>query len=147
MMEAGLAMAQTGRQAMETAAAAHTVVGKRSGLIGDALMAPHLGDYAELGRMAPAKMEAFARSGVAIARGWWDMQWSLLSEMQHVATFGLGGGAPTAGQWMAQVTRNTEFAIGTVERMAALGDKALAPVHKTATANAKRLSRPARKAG
>ena len=131
----GLAMADAGMKLGETVSASHAVIDSRVRSMADAARDPFNGNYAELGRMVPEKVEAFGKSA---ASGWNDMQaiqsdlFANGMEMMRIATTGR---LPSAGEAMAMTSRSSRI----VARAAASGGRALAPVHLAATGNARRL--------
>ncbi|MES2058745.1 MAG: hypothetical protein V4564_22595 [Pseudomonadota bacterium] len=134
-------LSRTGLRTMETLAASNSVVERRAGMIDAAIRNPLAGDYAELSRMIPEKVDAFSKSGMAMANEWWSMQAALLTEMQAFWGIALRGRTPTLGEMNAAGSRATSYALSTAERGANLGAVGLAPIHKQATANARRLKR------
>lgn len=144
-MMAGFQMAQTGVRAAETLAASADVIASRSTTIGAAMRSPLDADHAELGRMMPEKLDAFARSGAAIADAWWAMGSAWMREAHGLTTQAMRGRVPTIGEMAALSDRSAAYSLGAIEAGARLGGKALAPIHRTATSNARRLRRkPAR---
>lgn len=137
LSDAWLDMSRTGLRAVETMAASQEVVRDRTDIIDTAMRNPMRGDYAELSRMVPEKVDAFSKSGTAVATELWSMQTAFLAEMQHLWGMALRGRAPS----LTEIDRSASFAVRTVERTAQLGGVGLAPIHKQATANARRLKR------
>ncbi|MGH6615081.1 hypothetical protein [Sphingomonas sp.] len=134
-------MSRTGLRAMETLAASNSVVERRTDMIDTAMRNPLAGDYAEFSRMIPEKVDAFSKSGLAMANEWWSMQSALLTEVQAFWGIALRGRAPTLAEMSTAGSRATSYALSTAERSAKLGALGLAPIHKQATANARRLKR------
>ncbi|MGY4397211.1 hypothetical protein ACVWZA_002405 [Sphingomonas sp. UYAg733] len=134
-------MSHTGLRAMETLAASNSVVERRTGMIDTAMRNPLAGDYAELSRMVPEKVDAFSQSGLAMANEWWSMQTALLTEVQAFWGMALRGRAPTLAEMSTAGSRATNYALSTAKRGANLGALGLAPIHKKAVANARRLKR------
>ena len=143
MMAAGVSIAETGMRLGETLGASNEVIGTRSDMIGRAMHSRS--DHAELARMVPEKLEAFAKSGTAAFDIWSTMGAAWLRETQHLTTMAMRGRLPTATELTALAGRTAAYSIGAVEAGAALGEKALAPVHRAATGNARRLRRGAAK--
>ncbi len=139
-----LGMADTGRKVAETAAASRQVIAVRTDMIEAAARAPLQGDYAELGRMVPEKVEAFTKSGQAMATHWWAMQSALLAGAQVMQTAALRGRPPTAAELAALGKRGMGDALALVEQGAGMAAKGIAPIHARATANARRLKGPRR---
>jgi len=141
MAEAAFAFARTSGRIAEMLDASQQVISRRTAMIGDALRSPTNGNYAELGRMVPEKMIAFAQAGSAVATHWWDLQASFVAEASHWGAVALKGRAPTLAEMSTHAARTSGFALGTLERLGGAADKSLDPIHATATANAKRLRR------
>lgn len=143
-MSAALDMSKTGMRAAETMQASNDVIAARSGTIRDAIGSPLTADYGELSRMAPEKAEAFSKAGVAILNQSWGMYNAWLTEAQNVGAMMLRGRAPTFAELPGFWSRGAAYALRSMEDGAKLWRVALAPVHKTATQNARRLrtSRP-----
>lgn len=141
MASAGLNMLETAQRVGETMVAANTVIGKRSKLMDDAYKAPLQADVAELGRMVPEKVEAFSRSGAAVATEWWAMQTAALAEAQRLGALAMRGKPVTASELASSGARTMNHALKMMEHGAALASGAVKPVHARATANARRLSR------
>lgn len=116
-------MATTGLRAAEMLAASAFVVARRSALIDQATRTPLDADVAELSRMVPEKVDAFTRAALPLVSVWWKGQAAALGEFQRLAR---------AQQSMA---------LRTIEQGSRTGAAALAPVHRRATGNARRLSR------
>lgn len=134
-------MSRTGHRASDLMHASREVVQKRSGMMAVAMRSPVDGDYAELARMVPEKIGAFSSAGVAIARQCWTMQMALLTEAQHVGALFARGRAPSVAELSELAARTTAYIVTSAENIAQLGAVGLAPVHRTATANARRLKR------
>ena len=137
MLGAASSVATTGRQLSETLAASQEVIAKRTTM----MQSPMTADYVELGRMIPEKIEAFSRAGTAVAAEWWAMQAECWSEAQHIGTMAMRGRAPTLEEMSTLASRNAAHALRMMERSAALGASAIAPIHRSATGNARRLRR------
>ena len=139
MVSAAFGMAGTTQRASETLDASREVIARRVELMGDAARSPLDGNYAELGRMMPEKMEAFGKAGAAMANEWWAMQSAYLAEIRHMGTIAMKGRAPSMAELLTLWQRNAAFGLRALEHASAMGDKGLRPIHATATANAKRL--------
>jgi hypothetical protein len=135
MLGAASRAATTGRQMSETLSASQEVIAKRTGM----MQSPLTADYAELGRMIPEKVEAFSKSSIAVATEWWAMQVECLAEAQHIAAMAMRGRPPSLAEWSTLASRNATHALRMVERSVALGASAVAPIHRSATGNARRL--------
>lgn len=142
LVSASFEMAQTTMKVVETINASSQVVSTRSDMIGTAMRSPLDANHRELGRMVPEKVEAFSHSGAAIVTAWWGMQTAWLIEMQHLAGVSMRGRPLTAPELLDLSSRQMAYAVGSVETAARLGSGAVAPIHRKATSNARRLIRP-----
>ena len=120
----------------ETMSAAHTVVGHRSKTIETALNNPFGADHAELGRMVSEKGTAFGAAGASLARDYVAMHADMSAQ---TAAFGkmMMGQLPTPRASLAMVNRSQR--LGSAALAGSI--RAMTPVHKAATANAKRLAK------
>jgi hypothetical protein len=91
--------------------------------------------------MVPEKVDAFTKAGIAMANDWWTMQSALLTGAQQFGSMAMKGRAPSMAELSTLYSRNTTLALRTVEGSSPIGDKGLAPIHASATANARRLKR------
>jgi hypothetical protein len=139
MLGAASSVAATGRHMSETLSASQEVIAKRTAM----MQSPLTADYAELGRMIPEKIDAFSIAGIAVATQWWAMQAECLAEAQHIAGLAMRGRAPSLDEWSTLASRNAAHALRMIERGAALGASAVAPIHRSATGNARRLRKTA----
>lgn len=134
-----LSMGRSASQLAEIAEASNRVIGRRSEIIADAMQDPLNGDYDELGKMVPEKLEAFGAAGQAMMKGIAASQGLMLANMQAMAGMAMGH-APSVGNAMALAQRNAEAmrdAGRTVER-------SIAPIHAQSTANDRRLAKTKR---
>lgn len=143
LMRAGFGMVEAGMKFSEMMLASQRVIGTRLDLINAALRSPLEGDYAEFGRMVPEKMAAFSASGIALSDDWRKAQADLFDQWREWLT--LMTGVPTAGRLSAFGERSTRRGARAMVRSMSAGGRALKPVHKTATANARRLKNGERK--
>jgi hypothetical protein len=139
MMSAAFDMAATAQRTTEMLTASQEVIAKRTTMMGEAVRSPVNGDYTELGRMVPEKIDAFAKAGAAMSGDWWAIQSAMMSEARAIGLMAIKGQAPTFTELSAMSTRNANLALRTFERASAIGGKGLRPIHASATANAKRL--------
>jgi hypothetical protein len=146
-------------KASELAVAAATVIGRRSVLGVTGAADPLNADYAELARLAPEKIDAFSRSGAAVAKQFWAMQRELGTLWVQQAE---AGWRLALSFWQLPLPHHAaqiqaDFVASTVDRAATsadriadratrLHDHAMAPIHRRATQNARRLSRAAKRA-
>jgi hypothetical protein len=136
---AALDLAGTQLRAAKTVAAAGDVVRKRSDIIDAAVRSPLTADHAELARMVPEKVAAFAQAGSAMSAELVAMQFAWADEMQHLWRMAMKGRAPTAAEMGALADRGSAYALRTTERTARLAEAGLAPIRKQVSANARRL--------
>lgn len=138
-LSAGCSMHATGQHAAETLDGASRVVAARSAIIGEAIVSPWTADYAELGRMIPEKMEAFALAGSAIATVWWDNGSLWMKHLQHLGVMAMRGRPPTVTELADLGQRGTVLALRSVEAGAKLVSASLAPIRGQVQANVRRL--------
>jgi hypothetical protein len=141
LVSAALDASTTYGKLSETAVASRNVVSKRTAMMGVAYHNPLNADHAELGRMVPEKVEAFAKAGSAVAREYWRLQTDALAETQHLASLALRGLPLRQADFAALAARNQANALRMVERTIALSASTLAPIHAAATSNSRRLNR------
>ena len=120
----------------ETVSAAHAVVGHRTRTIETALNNPFAADHVELGRMMSEKGTAFGAAGASLARDWFAMQADLGAQTAALGKM-MAGQLPTPRATQAMISRNQRLGSAAL----ASSIRALGPVHRTATANAKRLGK------
>ncbi|MFV3130917.1 hypothetical protein [Niveispirillum sp. KHB5.9] len=148
LMAASLSMTGTCMRAMETLGAANAVIATRTSIIEAAMRSPLTGDHVELAQMVPEKVDAFSRAGSTIVAAWWEAQSLWIGHMQHLGGMALRGRSPTPGEMADLGNRMAELTLDSIDAAARLGSTALAPVHRKAMANARRLKRKAsRRAG
>ena len=158
-MNAATSASQAGAsllKATELAVAATSVIGRRSWLGVQGAADPVNADYAELARLAPEKLDAFARSGAAVMAQFWEMQrevaslwvsqvdagWKLALAMWQLPLPHHAG--QLHADWVAgTVDRAASSAHSIAGRASRLHDHAIAPIHRTAARNARRLARAA----
>ncbi|MDF0542106.1 hypothetical protein PX699_07115 [Sphingobium sp. H39-3-25] len=143
MVAAAFEMVGTAQRASETLSASQEVIAKRSAMMGVAARTPLEGDYAELSRMVPEKIEAFAKAGTVMANDWWAIQSAFITEAQRMGGMAMKGRAPTLTELQKLSSRQSRFALRMLERTSAMGDRGLRPIHASATANARRLKHKA----
>jgi len=138
MVSAGLDMQSTWLRGVETMQASGSVINARTDMMRSIPQAGDLGEYA---RMVPEKVDAFSRSAQAVARDTMAMQTAWATQMQRIGMMMLGGRLPTMAEAATLATQTAEYSLGAMTAGARLGKGALAPVHRTATGNARRLKR------
>ena len=129
-------MMRAGTMWGETISAAHAVVGHRSKTIESAMNNPFGADHAELGRMVSEKSSAFGAAGASLARDYLAMHADLSAQAAAMGKLMMGQ-LPTASAAQAMLTRNQRLASAALVSSV----RAMTPIHKTATANARRLGR------
>ena len=109
-----------------------------------AIVSPLTADYPELARMMPEKIEAFSAAGTAMMAAWWKMQSDYLAQTSRLASMMTSGRVMTPIEFAEQWYRSSLDALRAVESGSRLGRDMMKPIHKTATANARRLRGSAR---
>ena len=117
-------------------ASAH-VIRSRCGSIANAVQNPLEGDYAELGRMVPEKVDAFSRAGQAAFADLCAIQADALANWMHLGQIAAARRLPTSAETERIARRSSRVSA----RASAAAGKMLAPVHRRAMGNAKRLRR------
>jgi hypothetical protein len=142
LMEAGLALADVSLKASEMTAAAGTVIGARGALMAAAAQDPLSADYAELGRMIPEKMEAFSAAGAALVEEAWALQRDIGDYLLYIGRAMTSGRPPLPSELAELMERSSAHGVRLAASAIGAASVALSSVHKSATANARRLSRP-----
>ncbi len=124
-----------GRKTLETAVAAPQVVATRLTRMATAGPLPSLHDQTEFVGMLTEKPLAFAQSWLAMADETWRLQQRLWSSLWQLAQ------RPDALPLVAPLAVARTLQAGAV----AIAEKGIAPVHRQAVSNARRLSRPPRR--
>jgi hypothetical protein len=145
LMRAGFGMIEASMKFSEMMLASQSVIGTRVDLLRAAVRSPLDGDYAELGRMVPEKMTAFSKSGAALSDDWRKAQAELFDQWREWGR--LMTHVPTMGRLSAFGERSARRGARVVVHSMGAGGRALEPVHKTATANARRLKRRPKRQG
>jgi hypothetical protein len=120
----------------ETLTASHEVVGHRTKTIEDALSDPFGADHAELGRMVSEKGAAFGAAGASLARDYFSIQAELSAQAAAMGKLMMGQ-LPTPRAALAMTARARRLGSAGL----AISIRAMTPVHKAATANARRLGK------
>lgn len=141
MASAGLDMQTTWLRGVETLRASNDVIGARTALIRAATVSPLSGDYTELSRMVPEKVEAFSRSAQVVARDLMAMHSAWAAQMQRISMMMFAGRMPNLSEVTSLANQGADYAVGAVIASTRLGKGAMAPVYRTATGNARRLRR------
>jgi hypothetical protein len=137
MWRTGQAMANAGMKMAEVTDASRTVIESRSLAMLAASRDPLNGDYAELNRMVPEKVAAFARAGASAFDDLQAVQAQAIANWQMMVGIALKGRAATPAEIGIMTSRTATM----IERSATAAGRALAPVHRSATGNARRLTR------
>ncbi len=141
MIDSGIALSQTGYRFAELMQASTDVIAHRSADMADAARDPLHGDYQEMARMVPEKVAAFGSAAASAADDLRLIQADAFANWRQMAAIATSGRAPRLADLDAIGNRTVRM----TERALAAGGKAMRPVHKAATGNAKRLkARPAR---
>jgi phasin protein len=152
--ETNMELAGAATVASELAVAAGVVIGHRVALGAAALQEPLTADAAEFARMGPEKLDAFGEAGSALFAAFWAIGEEIneFLETQTRATTQLAfelGLTPTP---VHAISAQARYLMETLDRAGArgasmaacavgAGSAALRPLHRRATANARRLSR------
>lgn len=139
VMSAWGSVGTTHERLNETATASQAVIASRTTTIGEAMRSPLSGDYAELGRMVPEKVAAFSQSGTAGLSALFALQAGYAAQAQEVGAMLLRGRPLTLGEMAELSERTSMHALQALEASAKMGRDVVAPLHKAATGNAKRL--------
>ncbi|WP_189052283.1 polyhydroxyalkanoate granule-associated phasin [Aliidongia dinghuensis] len=159
MTETSAGLAQTARTVTETVTAAGTVIGHRVTLgaqaVGDPLNADH---HAEFSRMTTEKVTAFSDASNAMLDELRDINREVMTFLAQQtvgaaqAAFELGAATTPAAIFAAHQrflmeswARGSAHAFKLAALSSTVSAQVLAPVHSTATANAKRLDKALRK--
>ena len=129
-------MVRAGTMLSETIDASHRVVSHRRKTIEAALHDPVGADYLELTRMVSEKSTAFAAAGWSLARDWVAMQADLGAQASAMGRVMMGE-MPSARAAQAMISRGQRLSSAAL----AGSIRAMTPVHRAATANARRLSK------
>lgn len=141
MMAVSLSAWKTGARAFETSDAAGKVIAARVPMINMAIWSPLNGDYAELGRMVPEKVEAFSQGGSAAVSAWWKAQAMWMAHLQYLGVMAITARPPMLFELADWGTRTADLTVKSLEAAARMGAGSLGPVHSKATSNARRLTR------
>jgi hypothetical protein len=145
-MEAALLLAEVNLKVGEMTVAAGAVIGVRMGVIAAAHHDPFNADYVELGRMVPEKMRAFSEAGAAVVEEYWSLQGDVGNYMLHLGRTMMAGRLPFPSDLVELAERTSIHATRLATSGVGAAAVALAPLHKKATSNARRLARRNRRA-
>ena len=127
-------MVRAGAMMTETLSATQAVVEHRTKTIETAMSDPMQADLVELGRMVSEKSAAFGLAGASLSRDWITMQRDWNAQLSAMSAMMLGA-MPTPTAANAMVARGQRLGSAAL----ASGLRAMAPIHKAATANQRRL--------
>ncbi|WP_075771897.1 hypothetical protein [Aerophototrophica crusticola] len=131
-------MAILATTALQVATAAAYVVGRRGPLIAQAAVAPWSADHAELGRMVPEKVAAFASAATALALGVGLAQQAAAAHATAMVLAYAAG--PTPVGFLALLGRTGSYNADSVARAVRTASEVLSPIHLSVTSNASRLA-------
>jgi hypothetical protein len=143
LFAAGISITETNKRLCETPAASKEVITARSAIIGAALHSPITANRAELGRMVPKKMEAFSRAGSVMVSAWREGQTAWMGHMQHLGAMATRGRPSSLAELAKLGSRTATLTLESMEAGSKLGSDSLAPLHRGAVSNARRLRRKA----
>jgi hypothetical protein len=91
--------------------------------------------------MIPEKMEAFSEASSVTVAALWSMHTAWLNQIQHLSAMATRSRTPTYGEIVDLNSRTATLTLESIEAVARLSSESLAPVHRKAMANARRLRR------
>lgn len=127
---------RAGTMMSETLTASQAVIGHRQRTIEEAMSDPLGADHAELGRMVSEKATAFGTAGASLASDWWAMQADMNAQAAAIGRM-MTGHIPGPRAAQAMMTRGQRLGSAGL----ASSVRAMTPIHRTATANARRLGK------
>lgn len=139
MMAVGASLGRSGAGSLTMLETAQGVIAARTELMAAAIASPMTADHAELARMAPEKIEAFSRAGLAASSVWLEFGSAWLRYGQDMTAMWMRGRVPTTAETTLMARRWGNLMLGSVETAARLGAVSLAPLQKQVRANARRL--------
>lgn len=129
-------MVRAGTMVTETLNATQKVVEHRSRTIERAMSDPMQADIVELGRMVSEKSAAFGAAGASLSKDWFAMQRDWNAQMTDLSAM-MTGRMPSPGKALAMLARGQRLGSAAL----ASSVRAMTPIHRTATANERRLGR------
>jgi hypothetical protein len=138
MMTVGIDCAALAFTGGELAVASATVIAERVGMMAVVGRDPIGADYAEFDRMISEKIVAFTASGAALSDEWWRSQRTLGRFFLELGGAMMSARPPNGAEVFARASRHNAAAAESAVRAAG---SALAPLHRSARANARRLTR------
>jgi hypothetical protein len=140
LTKASLDLVQTSFRTVEMLTASRTVIASRMGSMAGAARNPWGGDHVELARMVPEKVSAFSDAAHSLSKHW-SAVFVLASEHVSQANSIIFGGRFQSPAELCQMSsKATALATNMIASTLESGSVALAPIHRQATSNAKRLS-------
>jgi len=140
-MEAALDLADVILKAGEMTTAAGAVIGTRVWMIAAAQQDPLNADHAELGRMLPEKVQAFSEAGAAVVEEWSALSRDVGDYMLYLGRAMTTGRPPLPSDVLELAARTSAHGARVASSAIGAASVALAPLHKRATSNARRLIR------
>jgi hypothetical protein len=138
-MQAALDVADIGVKATEMTTAAGSVIRERVGMMTAVHCNPLTADYAELGRMIPEKMDAFSEAGAAVFDEWLALHRDVGDYMLFLGRTIMSGRPPIPSEAVELTERTSAHNDRVATSVIAAVGVALAPFHRKATSNARRL--------
>jgi hypothetical protein len=140
LMKASLDLVHTSVRTNEMLAASGTVIASRMGSMAGAVRNPWGDDHVELGRMVPEKVTALLDAGNALAKHWSAVLENASHHVQEVSSSWLKGTVFSPAELARMSARTAALSTSFSAGAWTSGGVGLAPIHKQATSNAKRLS-------
>ncbi len=134
---ANFSLSLTAMRLAEAMVAATTVIRVRGDMINMGLKSPRDTDWREMGVMVSEKLFAFGQSGSAASRELDAVQARLLADWQQAMILPFSAASPDAAANAG--ARVAMLGLDMLELTARLAEVAVAPIHQTVTANARRL--------
>jgi hypothetical protein len=138
-MRVGLDAAEVSVRAAETTVGAAAVIAARVRVAAAAAQDPLAGDYAEIGRIIPEKMRAVSEAGAALFDEWWALQRETADYLLYVGCTVTRSRVLLPGDVIELVERSSSSSSRIAGSGIGAAGAALAPVHRTVTANVRRL--------
>jgi hypothetical protein len=139
-MKASLDLIQTSGRTVEMLTASRTVIASRMGSMAGAARNPFGGDHVELGLMIPEKVTAFSDATHSLSKHWSAVFFLASEHMSQVSSLMFRGRLLSAAELSQMSSSTAALATNMVASALESGSVALAPIHKQATSNARRLS-------
>ncbi len=140
LMKASLDLVHTGARTNEMLVASRDVIASRVGSMVGAARNPWGGDHVELARMVPEKVSAFSDAGHALSKQWSAVLVEAAEHMSQVSWLMFNGRLLSPPELCKVSSKAAVLATSVIASGLNSGSVALAPIHKQATSNARRLS-------